>query len=178
MPLTLNDIEAELSYAYLHAVASRAGLNCQYSNRNADNYGVDATIEHFDVITGTYIKDVTLRVQLKATKNKGKETSTHIQYTFKGIPAYDKLRQDFGQPHRILIVLFLTNDESDWLKVTVDELLLKNSAYWVCLYGAPQSANQTGETIYIPKANLLTPQSLRTLCQDIGRGNIPMYIKP
>ena len=40
--LTEQNIEAELSYAYLHAVASRAGFSCEYRNRHLDGAGVDA----------------------------------------------------------------------------------------------------------------------------------------
>jgi len=38
------NIEAELSYAYLHAVASRAGFSCAVAERHLDDAGVDAVI--------------------------------------------------------------------------------------------------------------------------------------
>lgn len=41
-PLYTNDIEAELSYAYLHAVASKAAVCCKAGNRHDDNAGIDA----------------------------------------------------------------------------------------------------------------------------------------
>jgi len=175
---TLNNIESELSYAYLHAIASRAGLNCTVANRSDDNYGIDATVAHYDEIPGTYRTDVSLRVQLKATKNKGAETKTHISYPFSGMEGYNKLRENKGEPHRILIVLFLSEIESNWLTITEDELIMKHAAYWVCLYGAEQSTNDTSKTVYMPKANLLTPEALKSLCQEIGKGNIPIYNKP
>jgi hypothetical protein len=65
MPLQTNEIESELSYAYLHAVTSRAGLNCKIENRHADNYGSDAIVDYFDAIPGSYRTDVSLRIQLK-----------------------------------------------------------------------------------------------------------------
>lgn len=43
-PLTPENIESELSYAYLHAVAARAGVGCKVSNRHDDNAGVDAEL--------------------------------------------------------------------------------------------------------------------------------------
>jgi len=178
MPLRTNDIESELSYAYLHAVASKAGLNCRVENRHGDNYCIDAQIDYFAPIPGTWRTDVTLRIQLKATVNRGAETDAHISYTFKGIEQYDLLRKDSGGAHRILIVLFLPKDETEWLKINSEELLLKQAAYWVSLYGAPVSQNETSQTIYIPKANLLTPESLVALCQHTGLGNIPNYDLP
>ncbi|MCF8324411.1 MAG: DUF4365 domain-containing protein [Leadbetterella sp.] len=178
MPLTLNNIEAELSYAYLHAIASKSGLSCTIANRSDDNYGIDAHVSYFDKIPGTYITDVELRVQLKATKNKGAETPTHISYPFSGIQGYDKLRENKGGAPRILIVLFLSEIEANWLTISEEELIMKHAAYWVCLYDAPPSTNKSSETIYLPKANLLTPDALKALCQEIGIGNIPTYIKP
>lgn len=178
MALPTNEIESELSYAYLHAVASRAGLNCKVENRHGDNYGVDALVDYFALIPNTWRTDVSLRIQLKATTNKGAETATHYPFFFRGIDQYDKLRTNKGEPHRILIVLFLHEDGADWLTCTTDELILKYSAYWVCLYGAVASANATGETVYLPKANLLTPDSLINICQEIGIGNLPAYQIP
>jgi hypothetical protein len=178
MPLPENDIESELSYAYLHAVSSRAGLNCKVENRHGDNYGIDAQVDFFAPIPGTWRSDVSLRIQLKATKNRGAETATHISYPFRGIEQYNRLRTNSGEPHRILVVLFLPTNITDWVNITEDELLLKQAAYWVCLYGAVASANEVSQTIYLPKANLLTPDSLSALCQQIGVGSLPNYNLP
>lgn len=178
MPLTNNDIESELSYAYLHAVASKAGLNCKVENRHGDNYGIDARIDYFAPIPNTWRTDVSIRIQLKATINRGAETITHISYPFRGINQYDRLRTNLGEPHRILVVLFLPDNPVEWLNISHDELLLKQAAYWVCLYGAIASDNEISQTIYLPKANLLTPKSLISVCQGIGAGNIPKYNLP
>lgn len=175
MPLSNNDIESELSYAYLHTVASKAGLNCKVENRHGDNYGIDAQIDYSSNIPGTWRTDVSLRIQLKATINRGFETDTHIAYPLRGINQYNQLRILSGEPYRILIVLFLPVNAAEWLHISHTGLLLKQAAYWVCLYGAEATATTTSKTIYLPKANLLTPQSIITLCQEIGRGNFPQY---
>lgn len=175
MPLTINDIESELSYAYLHAVTSKAGLNCKVENRHGDNYGIDAQIDYSAPVTGTWRTDVSLRIQLKATIKRGMETETHIAYPFKGIEQYNRLRNNSGEPHRILVVLFLPDNAEEWLAISPAELLLKQAAYWVCLYGADATETTTSKTIYLPKANLLTPKSIITLCQEICRGNVPNY---
>ena len=44
MLLTENNIKAELSYAYLHAVASRAGCEAVVSGRHRDSAGVDQAV--------------------------------------------------------------------------------------------------------------------------------------
>ena len=178
MGLPINEIESELSYAYLHAIASRAGLNCKIENRHGDNYAVDSIIDYFAPIPDTWRTDVTLRIQLKATTNNGVETATHFSYFFRGVEQYNKLRIIKGEPHRILIVLLLPENEMEWLTSTTNELVMKYAAYWVCLYGAADTSNKTGETIYIPKTNLVTSENLINLCQEIGKGNIPTYKNP
>jgi hypothetical protein len=42
--LSMQNIESELSYAYLHAVASRCGIICESSGRHTDDAGVDAVL--------------------------------------------------------------------------------------------------------------------------------------
>lgn len=43
-PLNSNDIESELSYAYLHAVAAHVWAGCQVASRSYDGNGIDAMI--------------------------------------------------------------------------------------------------------------------------------------
>jgi len=38
------DIESELSYAYIHAVAAHAGMECCITGHHSDNRGIDARI--------------------------------------------------------------------------------------------------------------------------------------
>ena len=144
MPLTQNDIESELSYAYLHAVATRAGMNCTVSNRHSDNYQCDAEVQYFGPIPNTYITDIHLRIQLKATVATPVETDSHLSYFYRGIEQYDNMRIYRGASHRILVVLYLPNLDTEWLNNNIDSMVLKKCAYWVCLYGAPQSNNDSG----------------------------------
>lgn len=172
-PLSDNDIESELSYAYLHAVASRAGMNCQVSNRHADNRGIDATIRGFD-------NPVIIDVQLKATIQPLIETyEGYYSYSFRGIAQYNQLRgRNF--PPRILVVLWLTEDSEQWLHISPEELSIKKCAYWVSLFDAPETANETAETIYLPKNQLLTVESLNDMANRLTSINNhpPIYFNP
>lgn len=72
MSMTDLDIEAELSYAYLHAVASKVGVSCESSGRLEDKAGIDASLvaRRSNPPPGGYLSEVTLNVQLKATTNE------------------------------------------------------------------------------------------------------------
>ena len=81
MILTRNNILSELSYAYLHAVASRAGFSCEVAGRHSDGAGVDARVgwkERLDPNTVHTNDD--FRVQLKATTKPPTEESGRFSY--------------------------------------------------------------------------------------------------
>lgn len=70
MLLTENNIKAELSYAYLHAVASRAECEAVVSGRHRDSAGVDAVISAKERFAPDSIyTDFSIDVQLKATSD-------------------------------------------------------------------------------------------------------------
>ena len=76
------------------------------------------------------------------------------------------------------MVLFLDPDAANWLTCTPEELIIKKSAYWVCLQGAQDSVNETSQTVYIPKSNLLSPENLLDLMKLAVHKSIPTYQTP
>ncbi len=109
--MTTQNIESELSYAYLHAVASRAGFACEIRNRHLDGAGVDATITADGKLLAPDSKlcYIPVDVQLKATRQALPEEAGRFSYSLE-IAHYDKLRKtDIGSP-RILVVLRLPED--------------------------------------------------------------------
>jgi hypothetical protein len=82
MPLTANNIESELSYAYLHAVAARAGMECAPSGRHSDGAGIDARIHALGFFGGP-ITDITVEVQLKATMAAASELNALSAFPFR-----------------------------------------------------------------------------------------------
>ena len=152
-PISDRNVESELSYAYLHAVASHASASCSVSNRHEDNAGVDAKITAWGPFpNGTYRQEVDLKVQLKATISDPVEKKGYLSYSFSGIKQYDDLRSDTVATPRILVVLFLPTCREAWLTHTEDTLSLSKCAYWVSLLDAPASTNETAQTVYLPKA--------------------------
>jgi hypothetical protein len=71
MLLTENDIKAELSYAYLHAVASRAGCAAVWTDRHTDGTGVDAVVRvRQRFADDSQYTNFSIDVQLKATSDE------------------------------------------------------------------------------------------------------------
>jgi hypothetical protein len=177
--LSVQNIESELSYAYLHAVASKAGVACHVVSRHDDNNGVDAQLTAKCVPAAPgHLSEVSLNVQLKATKNPPVDDGETLSYFLSGVKQYNALRAETLTISRILVVLFLPNDETEWLHHTAEEMVLRRCAYWRSLRGAPATANVSGETIRFPKTNVFSPETLTSLVLRLSRRDIPTYEKP
>ncbi|MFV8750260.1 DUF4365 domain-containing protein [Nannocystaceae bacterium ST9] len=176
--MQLNDIEAELSYAYLHAVASHAGVACQAAARTHDNLGIDATLTLVrDFGPKATLSRITLHVQLKATTKPPAVTNGRLAYFLKEIE-YDRLRRGGALPPALLAVLFLPEDPSDWLSHSTERLALSRCAYWLSLSGAPASNNKTGQTVYFPPDQVLSPDGLQRLFERVAHREDLRYVVP
>jgi hypothetical protein len=175
-PLSDNDIEAELSYAYIHAVASKAGVGCKIGSRHDDNAGIDAELTGWGPFpNGGYREEIDIKVQLKATVKPPLEyMGKYWSYSLSGISRYDDLRSDALSTPRILVVLFLPAD-ADWLTLDDEGLILRKCAYWVSLRGAKPSTNRTAQTVYLPKDQRFDPNGLIALMAQLSRNEIPQY---
>lgn len=174
--LSQPNIESELSYAYLHAIAAKAGMACRVGDRHEDNNGVDATLTAWGpFVDGGYLTEVDIKVQLKATTATPVDSGANLSYFLKGVNRYDDLRTATVDIARILVVLFLPDDAQDWLNHTENELALRRCAYWQSLRGAPATANGSGATVYLPKNQMFTPEALTALATQLSRREFPLY---
>jgi len=174
-PLSNNDIEAELSYAYLHAVASRAGVGCKIGSRHDDNAGIDAELTGWGPFTG-YREEIDIKVQLKATvRPKAESQAGYWTYSLAGIHRYNDLRSETISTPRILVVLFLPENAAEWLSLDDNALTLRECAYWVSLRGAKQSSNISAQTVFIPKHQRFDPNGLHNLMDKLSSNQIPQY---
>lgn len=168
--LSSQNIEAELSYSYLHAVASKAGFACEHAQRHLDDAGVDAIVRedgrklsHNSVLTS-----LELHVQLKATFQSLHESEGRFSYSLT-VPRYDKLRNPRVNSPRILVLLILPAEASNWLEHSEEGLVAKRCAYWVSLRNAAESQNPKHQTVYVPKSQILSPESLTELMARFSR---------
>jgi hypothetical protein len=176
--LSALNIESELSYAYLHAIASRAGVNCKIGNRHDDNAGVDACLTSWGPFeNGGYLTEVELNVQLKATIQAPTNNGTHFSYFLSGKERYNALRCQTQATPRILVVLFLPPESEAWLLHSADQLIIRKCAYWVSLRGAQETDNVSGVTIKVPKIQVFSPESLTQLMTRLSRRDYPCYEK-
>lgn len=175
-PLSKPNIESELSYAYLHAVASHAGMSCRAANSHEDDNGIDAVVTAWGPFqNGGDYSEVDLKVQLKATVSAPAEDNGALSYFLKGVERYDDLRAEAIAIPRILVVLFLPAGVEEWLEHTSQQLALRRCAYWQSLRGAPPTANLSGATIKLPITQEFNAQALKQLAVRLSHRDIPRY---
>lgn len=178
-PLAPPDVESELSYAYLHAVASRSEASCVVAGRHLDNRGVDAHLTFWGPFDeGGPLTEVSINVQLKATVKHAADDGTSLSYFLEDPKQYDVLRTETIATQRVLVVLFLPSDDGDWLHHTPEQLVLRRCAFWQSLRGAPPTTNTSGVTVKLPKSQMFTPASLGALAARLSRFDYPRYPAP
>lgn len=172
MPSLLPPIEteSELSYAYLHAIAAKAGMSCEVSGRHADKLGIDAIIRASEIFASdSILTDLALDVQLKATIRQQNLENGKLSYFLDGVERYNKLRKETVTPSRILVVLFLPTNKDEWLKWSAEGLTMRKCAWWVSLRGAEATDNESGQTVYLPENQPFHSEALRDIMTRLSR---------
>jgi hypothetical protein len=174
--LTEQNIEAELSYAYLHAVASKAGFACEYTTRHMDFVAIDAIVREDGrfLAPNSVLGSFEAHLQLKATYQPLREVEGRWSFSLP-LHQYNRLRAAHIQNPRILVVMQLPPNPEDWLRHSEESLVAKQCAYWVSLRGAPPSDNEKEQTIYVPRLHLLSPDSLTALMTRFSRREVILY---
>jgi len=164
--LTKNHIESELSIAYVQAVSAKAGFATEFTRVDLDS--VDVTVCGKGKLSeDSILHSPKIDIQLKATKNKNVNSDGSISFNLP-LKNYNDLRANCLVP-RILVVLFLHNDENHWLSHTVNELIIKECANWVSLKGFAESSNDGHKVVRIPSANIFSPQTIFELLNKISK---------
>lgn len=163
--LSENDIKEELSYAYIHAIASRAELSCEIVRKDRDS--IDLHIRaRGQLHAGSTLMSPQLGVQLKASViDPLPDGAFDFRLTRKN---YDELRQRSMVP-RILVVFVMPSDPATWVAMTEEELVLRRCAYWCSLLGLPASQNEKYQQVRVDRRNVFTGEVLRHLMVKASR---------
>lgn len=169
MTIQDNDIQAELSYAYFHAVVSRAGFVCEHTSRLADGLGIDAMVHVCEQLAPNSKRtDFSVKVQLKSCSQppallRNGKFSYQIEAGL-----YRKMSNPLCDSVRLLVLMYLPQDMSEWLATSEDSLVCRKCCYWTSLLGAPDIGDQTTKQVHIPKSNLVSVDSFRALMTRIS----------
>jgi hypothetical protein len=162
MPLTTNNIKAELSYAVLHAIAARAGFSCVETDRHTDDMGVDAEVLVRERFTPeSILTEFKLHFQLKATSQPLPFADGKHSFSMKAAH-YDKARRTDIDAPRYVAIFTMPEADTLWLEKSPEQLVCRKCLRWVSLRSA-SAGNASDTTIYVPDAQLLTVNELRRL---------------
>jgi Domain of unknown function (DUF4365) len=163
--MTENEQKQQLSVAYVHAVAARAGYACQVIHVDDDSIDVQLAargrVHHRAVLRSPKID-----IQLKATAQPVlKKDHLALPLPLKN---YNDLREQALVP-RLLVVLLLPEDDRLWLEQTEDQMVSRSCAYWSTLFGQPATKNQTSVTVHVPRDQTFTVAALRAVMEKVSR---------
>jgi hypothetical protein len=166
-----NEQKQQFSFAYLRAVAAAAGY--AVSRPEVDDDSVDLTFAARG--GGGTLRSPRLDGQAKCTAEPltdGADASFRLP-----LKNYDDLRAPDLQVPRILIVMYVPENVSDWLTQTDDELVLRRCAYWVSLRGLPERQSGTARNprvaVTLPRKQMFSVPELRSIMSRISAGNQP-----
>lgn len=154
--LTDNDRKAELSFAYLAALAAYAGYTCQRGPQ-PDVASVDATIRSGDA-GGTQFD-----VQLKATSSVPDQGADGLRFRLSK-KNYNDLVADRMTPI-LLIVLELPPADAEWLECTFEHTALRRCGWWESLSERDPTEGKT-KTIVIPEERRIGASGLAPLMTE------------
>ncbi|HYT90311.1 MAG TPA: DUF4365 domain-containing protein [Gemmataceae bacterium] len=167
--LPTNQRQEALSRAYVRAIAAQAGVIC---GELGQDYGIDMYLRTVPVMGQRYIDmGDQLDLQLKSS-TRPRVSETEVVHDLE-VRAYDVLRATTLGCPRLLVLLVLPEDESQWLSQSVEELILRRCAFWMSLRGAPATPNQATIRISIPGTNLFSVDAVRRLMQQLSEGGRP-----
>lgn len=162
--------QEQFSKAYIRAIASVAGY-ATYEH-TVDDDSIDLGISSRGK-SGSK-KSPRLEIQLKCPYRHNVINPSGTASYVISTKNYDDLRDPDVYVPRILVVVVIPRDISDWIDDTSDqELLVRHCAYWASLRGRGPSANTKTVTVNLPSTNLFTVNALKSLMDTVAAGGAP-----
>jgi len=164
--LTDNQVKEQLSLAYVNAVAAICNYGCEFIRLDMDSVDVSITCNGL-LAEGAIIRSPEIKIQLKATENLVLNASGYYPFPL-SIKNYNDLRANTLTP-RLLVVLNLPNIRDGWLSHSVNDLIIRNCAFWVNLKDEPDVSNTSNITVHLPVMNVFSPDALKTMMLKVSR---------
>jgi hypothetical protein len=159
--MTEEQQKEQFSIAYVRAVAAAARVNIYKMEVDADSIDIGFSVKS---VAGRP-QSPKLDAQLKCvTKLTGNDSEFRFPLPVKN---YNELVGDHYTP-KILIVVLVPLSPAEWLVQTTDCLSLYHCGYWVSLHTLESSTHVQTVTIGIPRTQLFSQDTLRSLMPTGG----------
>lgn len=165
--MPLGGMKEELSFAYLHMLASATGLTIGTWSQDYDvrDITLRSSVDYAD-FNEDGLSDAGIDVQLKCTGQEQVDRDDTIAWSLTK-RSLGKLNKTNRTTPYLLTVLVTPDDAAFWLSSGVEGLLARSHMYYQWGHELPTlvPGNKT-QTVHLPKANLLTPASLLDLMEE------------
>jgi hypothetical protein len=151
--------QGDFGEQFVRALATAANLNVSNSR---DRLGIDWELTYPG--RGGTRKFPQIQVQVKCW-SKPKGAGESWRYPLR-VQNYNLLSgRDYYHP-RFLFLVVVPEDSDEWVEATHEGLLLRHAAYWACFHDHDELTGKKKDdrlTVSVPKANLLTTETLHGL---------------
>ena len=106
-----------------------------------------------------------LEIQVKSTSTDIIDNK-FLRYPLK-LKNYNELRKPRTLVPKILVVVLIPNELSEWVRQSETELCVRRCGYWLSLKGQPETRNTESVTVYLPRTQLFSVDSLKNIMQQI-----------
>jgi Domain of unknown function (DUF4365) len=89
------------------------------------------------------------------------------------VDTYNYLRSPLTFCPRILVVLVLPVEETEWLSQSANELAIRNCAYWLSLGGYAATTAARSIRVTIPLANAFSVDAVRSILRRVQERKEP-----
>ena len=161
--ITLQHTQESLSRSYIHAIAGSAGVNL-HVGREFD-YGFDGTFRPVIFRKNRRVESgIPVDFQLKCT-TKWTYEGAEVAYNIETKTYNDFVSRLPAEIGCVLILLCVPEDDSQWVDVKEQHMILKHCCYFSSISGTPTGNEESTKKILIPRSNLLTALALRELLE-------------
>jgi hypothetical protein len=163
--MTENEQKQQLSIAYVHAVAARAGYACEGVRIDDDSIDVQVAARG-RIHNQSVVRSPKIDIQLKATTRPALSPD---RFPFPlPVKNYNDLRLESLVP-RLLVVLLLPQNNGLWLEQTEEQMISRHCAYWSSLLGEPETSNTRTVTVQMSRSRQFTVDGLHELMTKVSK---------
>lgn len=161
-----SQIKEELSINYIATVAAIGGIDYEINRHDGDS--TDGLLKKWVMPKSGGKIHTSLRVQLKCTSSTSQYTDDgkHITYQLKA-KNYNDLTARSTTPI-VLGLLVIPEKNDDWIKWSIEELLIKGCMYWLNLANNEETSNKASVSVKIDKNNVINSNTLNALLNKIA----------
>src|SRR5258708_4926643 len=136
--MTRNHRQEALCRACIQAVAGQWGMT--YATPFPD-YGTDLVLGEIEIVGNSLVESGN-RVDVQAKSTALPQQASELIPFDLDIRTFNWLRATRHGNPRILVVLVLPEDESQWLTQTSEEFVVRHCVYWLSVAGMPGVKNR------------------------------------